>query len=99
VDALDAFDKLFEHRVRLAIAALLARHAEMTFSRLKTRLELTDGSLAAQLKRLEEADYLTVRKAFVQRKPTTWYALTPTGRRALDRHLDSLRALITLGTP
>ncbi len=97
MDALDSFDKLFEHRVRLAVAVLLAGHGEISFARLKERLELTDGNLGSQLRRLEDAGYIKVRKAFVKRKPTTWYALTATGKKALVRHLASLQAMIAVG--
>ena len=92
--ALDALDPAFEHRARLAIAVLLARHGEISFARFKQELELTDGNLGAQLRRLEDDGYLVLRRDFVERKPVTWYALSPDGRKALDRHLAALRAVI-----
>ena len=82
--ALDALDPAFEHRARLAIAVLLARHGEISFARFKQELALTDGNLGAQLRRRD----------FVERKPVTWYALNREGRKALDRHLAALRAVI-----
>ncbi len=93
--ALPEFDRLFEHRVRLAIGALLARRDALSFSRLKELLEETDGSLGAHLRRLEEAGYVAVRKEFVARKPVTWYRLTTAGRRALERHVDALERLLS----
>lgn len=92
--ALDALDPAFEHRARLAIAVLLARHAEISFARFKQELDLTDGNLGAQLRRLEDHGYLVLRRDFVERKPVTWYALSKAGRRALDRHLAALRTVI-----
>ena len=92
--ALDALDPAFEHRARLAIAVLLARHGEISFARFKQELALTDGNLGAQLRRLEEDGYLVLRRDFVERKPVTWYALNREGRKALDRHLAALRAVI-----
>lgn len=94
MEALDGFDTTLEHRVRLAIAVLLARHGEISFARFKQQLELTDGNLGAQLRRLEDDDYVSLRRDFVERKPVTWYSLTPTGRAALERHLRALQALI-----
>jgi DNA-binding transcriptional ArsR family regulator len=93
--ALPALDKLFEHRVRLAIAALLARRDALSFSRLKELLGETDGSLGAHLRRLEEAGYVTFEKEFVARKPVTWYRLAPVGRRALVRHVGGLERLLS----
>lgn len=92
--ALDGLDAAFEHRARLAIGVLLARHDEISFARFKQQLALTDGNLGAQLRKLEDAGYLTLRRDFVERKPVTWYRLTDTGRDALDRHLGALQAMI-----
>ncbi|MGH6611144.1 MAG: transcriptional regulator [Burkholderiaceae bacterium] len=89
--ALSALDVTLEHRVRLAIAVLLARHDEINFARFKQQLELTDGSLGAQLRRLEDDGYIALRRAFADRKPVTWYRLTATGRKALDKHVRALQ--------
>jgi DNA-binding MarR family transcriptional regulator len=90
----DGLDKLLEHRSRLGICVLLARHDELSFSRLKELLQETDGSLGAHLRKLEEAGYLAVEKEFVERKPVSWYSLTARGRKALESHLDVLSGLI-----
>lgn len=95
MNALEGFDTTLEHRVRLAIAVLLASHDEISFSRFKQQLGLTDGSLGAQLRRLEDDGYVGLRRAFVERKPVTWYRLTATGRKALKRHLHTLNELIS----
>ena len=96
MDALDGLDPVLEHRTRLAIGVLLARHGEITFSRFKEQLELTDGNLGAQLRKLEDAAYLKLRRDFVERRPVTWYSLTPAGRKALDRHMRALQAMIAV---
>ena len=92
--ALDGLDPVFEHRARLAIGVLLARHDEISFTRFKQQLELTDGNLGAQLRKLEDAGCIELRRDFVDRKPVTWYRLTDEGRNALERHLAALQALI-----
>ncbi|WGL15509.1 transcriptional regulator [Microbulbifer bruguierae] len=92
--ALSALDPLLEHRIRLGACVLLTRHGELTFARLKALLQATDGNLGAQLRKLEERAYLQSRKDFVERKPTTWYQLTPDGRSALNAHMAALRDLI-----
>lgn len=93
---LSSLDPVLEHRARLAIGVLLARHGEISFARFKEQLALTDGNLGAQLRRLEDAGYITLRRAFVDRKPVTWYRLTASGRKALDRHLRALQAMIAV---
>lgn len=89
-----AGDRLLEHRVRLAICVLLARRDALSFRRLKELTDETDGSLGAHLRRLEEADYLTVRKEFRERKPVSWYALSVAGRRALEEHVRALERVL-----
>lgn len=83
--------------MRLAIAVLLTRWERLSFTRLRELTGETDGSLGAHLRRMEDAGYLDVDKEFVDRKPTTWYALAPAGSRALASHLDALAGLIGRG--
>jgi DNA-binding PadR family transcriptional regulator len=80
--------------VRLAIAVLLTRWDRLSFSRLRELTGETDGSLGAHMRRMEEAGYVSVDKEFRERKPVTWYALVPDGRRALEAHLRALEDLI-----
>ncbi|NJN64612.1 MAG: transcriptional regulator [Acidobacteria bacterium] len=88
------FDRLFEHRLRLTIAVLLARNDRLSFARLKDVTGETDGNLGANLRKLEDAGYVAVAKEFADRKPVSWYSLNDAGRVALKAHLASLEALI-----
>jgi DNA-binding HxlR family transcriptional regulator len=90
---LDQLDPLLQHRSRLGAMVLLSS-ADLSFSRLKTSLGETDGNLGAQLRKLEDAGYLSVKKEFVDRKPTSWYALTAVGMRALKGHLRAMEEVI-----
>jgi DNA-binding transcriptional ArsR family regulator len=98
MEALDGLDPALEHRTRLAIGVLLARHGEISFSGFKQQLGLTDGNLGAQLRRLEDAGYLSLRRDFVDRKPVTWYSLAPAGRKALKRHVRALQDVLAVAT-
>jgi DNA-binding PadR family transcriptional regulator len=88
------FDRLLEHRLRLALMVLLSQFDALSFARLKQLTGETDGNLAGKLRRLEEAGYITVRKEFQDRRPITWYALTDRGRGALSSHLAALADLV-----
>jgi len=92
--ALAGLDALLQHRLRLGILVLLADVDRMSFSGLKELLGPSDGNLGAQLRKLEDAQYVSVRKEFVRRRPVSWYELTATGREALDAHLGAMRAII-----
>lgn len=87
-------DPLLQHRSRLGALVLLSRSDALTFSRLKALLDETDGNLGAQLRKLEDAQYVSVRKEFVHRKPTSWYAITPPGHKALKKHLKGMESLL-----
>jgi DNA-binding MarR family transcriptional regulator len=87
-------DDVLQHRARIGAAVLLARHDQLSFSRLKALLQETDGNLGAQMRKLEDAGYVAARKEFQNRRPVTWYRLTAKGKRALSQHLASLERLI-----
>ncbi len=87
-------DPLLQHQVRMGICVLLSTVARMNFSRLSKTLKATDGNLGAQLSKLEEARYITCRKQFVNRKPVSWYSLTRSGSRAIERHLSGMELVI-----
>ena len=61
---------------------------------LKKLLDTTDGNLSVHGRKLEEAGYVMVTKSFEGRVPRTEYRLAPAGRRALDRYLSHMEALI-----
>ncbi len=94
IGALGGLNSLLSHRVRLGICVLLSRHTALSFSRLKELLEETDGSLGAQLRKLEEEGFLEVRKEFRDRRPVTWYTLTAGGREGLRSHFEALGDLM-----
>jgi DNA-binding HxlR family transcriptional regulator len=87
-------DRLIHERIRLGIVSALAVNRSLTFNELKSLLNTTDGNLSVHARKLEEADYLTCRKSFSGRLPKTEYRLTPAGRRALERYLNHMEALI-----
>ena len=91
---LDELDRLIHERMRLAIVSALAVNEALTFSELKQLLKTSDGNLSVHARKLEEAEYVACRKYFEGRVPKTEYRLTPTGRRALERYLDHMEALI-----
>jgi DNA-binding MarR family transcriptional regulator len=87
-------DRLVHERLRLGILSALSVNQSLTFNDLKKLLETTDGNLSVHARKLEEASYITCTKSFDGRMPRSDYRLTATGRRALDRYLDHMEALI-----
>ena len=90
----DALDRLIHERLRLGIVSALAVNDTLSFSDLKKLMKTTDGNLSVHARKLEEAEYIACTKSFEGRMPKTEYKLTATGRRALERYLDHMEALI-----
>lgn len=90
----EKLDRLIHERMRLSIVSALAVNDRLTFNELKGLLRMSDGNLSVHARKLEEAGYIACLKSFSGRLPRTEYRLTPTGRRALERYLDHMEALI-----
>jgi DNA-binding MarR family transcriptional regulator len=87
-------DRLVHERIRLGILSALAVNRALTFTDLKELLKTSDGNLSVHARKLEDAGYLACSKSFEGRLPRTRYQLTARGRRALERYLDHMEAVI-----
>jgi DNA-binding transcriptional ArsR family regulator len=87
-------DRLIHEPLRLAIVSALAATARLTFGDLKRMLAASDGNLSVHARRLEEAGYVACEKTFDGRVPRTTFRITAEGRRALERYLGHMEALI-----
>ena len=88
------FDRLIHEKTRLGIVSALAVNPSLSFNELKGVLKTTDGNVSVHARKLEEAGYLTCKKSFEGRMPRTEYALTVAGKRALEKYLNHMEALI-----
>ena len=80
--------------MRLGIISALAANEKLSFNDLKRLLDTTDGYVSVHARKLEEAGYLSCKKSFAGRTPLTEYKITKDGRKALERYLDHMEALI-----
>lgn len=92
--AIPDLDRLIHERIRLGIVSALAANSSLTFNDLKKFLRTTDGNLSVHARKLEEAGYIDCSKSFEGRMPKTEYTLTDAGRRALEKYLNHMEALI-----
>jgi len=93
-ESVPSLDRLVHERMRLGIVSALAVNDSLTFNELKALLKTTDGNLSVHARKLEEGGYIACTKSFDGRLPKTEYRLTAAGRRALERYLDHMEALI-----
>ena len=89
-----ALDRVIHERMRLGIVSALAVNDGLSFSDLKKLLKTTDGNISVHARKLEDAQYILCEKSFDGRVPRTEYRLTPAGRKALERYLNHMEALI-----
>ena len=87
-------DRLIHERLRLGIVSALAVNERLTFNDLKRLLQTTDGNLSVHARKLEDAQYIACDKMFQGRVPRTEYRLTAAGRRAFEKYLSHMEALI-----
>lgn len=87
-------DEIIHSRIRLAIMAVLISVEEAEFNFLKEQVNTTDGNLSVHLKKLEDSNYISVKKEFVDRKPLSVYKLSGTGKRAFEIYVERLEKLI-----
>jgi len=93
-DVSNDLDKVIHERMRLGIISALAANKKLSFTDLKNLLNTTDGNISVHARKLEEAGYVTCEKSFKGRMPLTEYAITKEGKKALERYLNHMEALI-----
>jgi DNA-binding MarR family transcriptional regulator len=89
-----ALDRVIHERLRLGILSALVGRSPITFTEMKELLQTTDGNLSIHARKLEEAGYVSCEKSFEGRIPRTAWRLTPNGRRALEKYLDHMEAIL-----
>ena len=87
-------DRVIHERLRLGIVSALAVNERLTFNDLKRLLQTTDGNLSVHARKLEDAQYIACDKTFDGRVPRTEYRLTAAGRRALEKYIAHMDAII-----
>ena len=92
----DSDDRLIYEKIRLGIISALSVNNSLSFSELKDLLHTSDGNLSVHARKLEDAGYIACHKSFQGRMPKTEYRLSAHGRKALQRYLDHMEALITM---
>jgi len=88
------FDELILSKTRLGIISALLSGDKLDFIYLRNTLNLSDGNLSVQIRKLEDADYIRVEKIFVDRKPKTFCKITAKGQKAVKKLIRELENLV-----
>lgn len=92
--SIEELDPVIHAPKRLGAMAMLAAAKWVEFSFLREQLDVSDSDLSKQMTALIDAGYASVKKKGHGRSGQTWFAATAQGRRALERHMAALRALV-----
>jgi DNA-binding MarR family transcriptional regulator len=87
-------DDVIHSRIRTAIMAVLVTVDEAEFTFIRDKINATDGNLSVHLKKLEENNYITVTKKFIDRKPHSLYRITEKGRTAFMDYIHILESIV-----
>lgn len=87
-------DDVIHSRIRTAIMAVLISVEEAEFTFIREKINATDGNLSVHLKKLEDSNYITVTKKFIDRKPRSSYKITDKGRKAFEDYIRTLENII-----
>jgi len=87
-------EKIFDSSLRIQILTILSMRGSITFTELKKLLSVSDGNLSVHLKKLEDANFITVEKKFEGRKPQTTYTLTELGKKEFIAYLNKMEEVL-----
>jgi DNA-binding transcriptional ArsR family regulator len=89
-EKLAQLDPIIHSRTRLAVLSILVSVKEASFNYLKETIGTTDGNLSVSLSKLEEAGYISIKKAFKGKKPLTTCRISEKGRIAFSEYVKAL---------
>ena len=88
------FDELILSKTRLGILSALMSGDKLDFTYLRDTLNISDGNLSVQIRKLEDAGYIKIEKMFVGRKPKTFCKITRKGQKAMKNLISKLENLL-----
>lgn len=85
---------LLHSQLRLAIMSLLVANEKADFTEIKEETGASSGNVSVQIKKLEEAGYLSVKKSFKNNYPNTEAIITKKGIQAFENYVNNLKKYI-----
>ncbi len=90
-------DPLLHSQLRLSIVSLLMTVEEANFNFIKDATKATSGNISIQIKKLQKANYITVKKSFKDNYPNTSVSITEKGKDAFENYVNNLKKYIQPG--
>ncbi len=87
---------LLHSPLRLAIMSFLVANGKTDFKTLQAETGATPGNLSVQLRKLEEAGYIKIKKTFKNNYQHTIITITEVGLDAFDQYVSTLQQYISI---
>jgi DNA-binding MarR family transcriptional regulator len=87
-------DPILHSQLRLSIVSILMSVDEANFNFIKEETQATSGNLSIQIKKLQDAEYIKVKKSFKNNYPNTSLSITKKGIEAFDKYVSNLKSYI-----
>jgi len=82
---------ILHSQLRLAIVSFLVTNGTSDFNEIKEVTKATSGNISVQLKKLEEASYITIKKGFLKNYQHTSLEITEKGILAFEEYVNAIK--------
>jgi predicted transcriptional regulator len=89
-------DPLLHSQLRLAIISILITSEKVEFTHIKDETRAAAGNISIQIKKLQEAGYISVEKTYKNNYPLTMLSITDKGVKAFESYVNDLKKYINL---
>lgn len=87
-------DPILHSQLRLSIVSILMSVEEANFTFIKDETQATSGDIGIQIKKLQDAGYIKVKKSFKNNYPNTSLSITRRGIEAFENYVNNLKKYI-----
>ena len=87
-------DPILHSQLRLSIVSILMTIEEADFTFIQESTKAAAGNISIQIKKLQEAEYVKVKKTFKNNYPNTSVSITSKGIKAFEDYVNNLKKYI-----
>ena len=87
-------DPILHSQLRLSIVSILMTVDEANFTFIQETTKAAAGNISIQIKKLQEAEYVKVKKSFKNNYPNTTISMTGKGIKAFEDYVYNLKKYI-----
>ncbi len=89
-----SLNPILHSQLRLSIISFLVTNGTSNFNEIKEITNATSGNISVQLKKLEKAKYVKIKKGFLNNYQHTSIEITKTGIDAFEEYVNAIKQYI-----